>query len=174
MIREEMLRELHSLDCRIFWPGEWDDIGYTEHQIWVNSEGYGYFSCDEPGYFYRAKSIPDDKWKLIRTKIKNGTLSNEDIEGTSLADMIFFEDESAFSEEWINDMLSLPEKLDTYYYCADSWEGPRFFSTEKELLSFLNRDWCDVYWNELGDEILALWINRLRGGALEWDIDNIG
>ena len=48
MTREEMLKELHSLDCRIFWPKKWDDIGFTESQIWVNSKGYGYFYSDEP------------------------------------------------------------------------------------------------------------------------------
>ena len=170
MTREEMLKELHSLDCRIFWPSSWDDIGFTEHQIWVNSEGYGYFSCDEPNIVYKAKCIPTEKWKMIRAAIKNGLLSHDDIVGTSLADMYFFEDEESFSNEWINQLLSLPEVLGAFYFCADTCDGPRFFYTEEELLDYLKRDWCDTCWNDLDDETLDLWITRLHEGALEWDI----
>ena len=170
MTREEMLKELHSLDCRIFWPKKWDYIVFTESQIWVNSKGYGYFYCDEPNYVYKAESIPDEKWKKIRTAVKNGALTPEDIAGTSLASMCFFEDEEPFSEELINQLLTLPEKLGDFYYCADALDVPCFFSTERELLDYLNRDWCDIYWDDLDDETLALWITRLHEGDLEWDI----
>ena len=170
MTREEMLKELHSLNCRIFWPGAWDDIGFTEHQMWVNSKGYGYFYCDEPNTIYKARCIPAEKWKAIRSAISNDMLTSEDIAGTSLADMCFFEDEESFSNEWVKQLLSLPEKLGAFYYCAATVDGPCYFSTEKELLNFLKRDWCDTYWEDLDDETLALWITRLHKGALEWNI----
>ena len=163
-----MLKELHELDCRILWPGNWEDIGFTEHQIWVNGKGYGYFACDEPNITYEVERIPDEKWKEIRDKITAGTLTIEDIEGTSLEEMVFFEDDEAFSSEWLKGLLTLPKVLGDSFYCADSWDGPCFFNTKEEFLNFLRRDECDYTWEELEDEVLALWIERLHNGELEW------
>lgn len=170
MSRDEMLKQLKALDCRVFWPDSWDDIGFTEHQIWVNEKGYGYLACDEPNITYKAEPIATEKWQMIRSKIQEGTLSYSDIEGTSLSDMYFFEDDEAYSSEWLKGLLALPNEIANGFYCADSFDGPCFFGTEEEFLDFLKRDWCDVYWDELDDENLALRIDRLNEGALEWDV----
>jgi hypothetical protein len=87
--REEMLEELHELDFRAFWPRAWVDIGFTEREIWVNSEGYGFYCIDEPNIEEQRDVIRDD---------------------------------------------------------------------------------CDVFWDDLSEEELNLWIERLHAGELESEI----
>ena len=144
MTRTDLLEKLHSIDCSFFLPGNWDDVGYTEQQMWVNSKGYGCYTCDHPNIVYKAKSIPFEKWKEIRSAVKNGILTEEKIAGTSLAEICFFEEDNVFSEEWLKHLLDLPEQLGEYYYCADSLNGPMFFNTEEQFLDYLKRDWCEV------------------------------
>lgn len=70
MTREEMLGKLKKLDFVYLWPGKISEnlIGFTEHPIWLNKEGYGYFACDESSEIMAAESISNEKWLVIRDK----------------------------------------------------------------------------------------------------------
>lgn len=43
-----MFEILNDLPFTLIWPGSWDDVGFTEREIWVNNKEYGYIMCDEP------------------------------------------------------------------------------------------------------------------------------
>ena len=75
MTREEQLTKLQSLRFCVFWPDNWEDIGFTERPIWVNSWGYGYYPCDEPCNFLVIDNINDDDIKVLKDKLKKGTLT---------------------------------------------------------------------------------------------------
>ena len=45
MSKDEMLNKLSHLRYCVLWPGDWEDVGFTERPIWVNHKGYGYYSC---------------------------------------------------------------------------------------------------------------------------------
>lgn len=42
MKRKAMLALLADLPFAMIWPDSWEDIGFTEREIWVNGKGYGY------------------------------------------------------------------------------------------------------------------------------------
>ena len=66
MTRDEMLNKLHALKFCIFWPGDWEDLGYTERPIWASSVGYGYYACDEPCLFKKIENVPNDVVRDIK------------------------------------------------------------------------------------------------------------
>ncbi len=168
MMREEMLQKLGTLLYTEIWPDDsWEDIGFTESRIWVNSKGYGYFMCDENNIYYEAKVMPEDKWFMIREKLGNGILTNADIEGTSLTKLYFCQDKSdAELYEVLRGLLTLPEHL-SIYYCAEKDGEILFFPSAKEFWHSFERDWCDVKWEELDDTLLSTWISRLFDSDLD-------
>ena len=168
MLREEMLNKLHTLDFQyIDPPSDWEDIGFTERPIWVNSKGYGYLSCDDPSdNYWVGKGIEQEKWETIRKKLANGTLQFEDIEDTILKELLdvvsygeFYED--ADPCEYLDGLLELPADHLNQIYCMDSLDGWRYYSTEEEFNKAYGRDEYDYAWDELTDDVLVCWINRL-------------
>ena len=168
MLREEMLNKLHTLDFQyIDPPSDWKDIGFTERPIWVNSKGYGYLSCDDPSdNYWVGKGIEQEKWETIRKKLANGTLQFEDIEDTILKELLdvvsygeFYED--ADPCEYLDGLLELPAGHLDQIYCMDSLDGWRYYSTEEEFNKAYGRDEYDYAWDELADDVLACWIDRL-------------
>ena len=135
MTRESMLNILSQVSFNVLWPDDsWEDLDFTESPIWINNKGYGYYACDEPNVYYRVSRIPDDKWKQIRQKLTEGTLSSDDLKGTSLANTYFSEwlDEPGACERF-SSLLELPERLENDFYCAEIYadEVGAFLTTEK-------------------------------------------
>lgn len=167
MNRQEMLDILHSVKFELIDPpSSWEDIGFTEREIWVNSQGYGYIMCDEPTYRGDVLGVDKEKWTIIRNKLKERTLAFEDIEGTSLVELL---DTISFGEycedddlcDYLEGLLELPEaQLDAIFF-LQTFDGWEFFDSEEVRDNMLERDGCDYEWDELSDEMLAEWINRL-------------
>lgn len=169
MTRKEMLEYLDQVSFNVLWPDDsWDDLGFTESPIWIDNKGYGYYSCDEPNLYYKASCIPNDKWKQIRQKLAEGSLSLDDVKGTSLANMYFFEwlDEPGFCERF-SSLLELPETLANDFYlaevCADEVGT---FATVEEMAAAIHEVHDNYFkkWKELSDDMLGVWVERIRKG----------
>ena len=168
MTREEMLQKLHFVPFTLIDPArEWEDIGFTERDIWVNSKGYGWISCDEPIAWCEVLCPEFDKWISIREKLSRGELSLEDIEQTELSDLLNeitygdFDEDSDEPGDYLGDLLELPAEQFQRIYGMDTVEGWQFFASEESFKKAYERDWCHVTWDELSDEMLAEWIERL-------------
>lgn len=168
MTREEMLKMLGDLPFAMIDPGSWDDVGFTEREIWVNSKGYGYIMCDEPTAVWEGPGLPEQEWNLIKPKIIDDSLTYKDIEGTTIEDLLDTlgygcECDDDF-DEVINNLkglLSLRCGPCGNLYAMATLDEPQYFDQELDFKSAYERDWADVQWDEMSDELLAEWINRL-------------
>lgn len=89
MNREKMLNILHTVPFALIDPpSSWKDIGFTEREIWVNAKGYGYMMCDEPTARGNVSGVERDKWQTIRKKLMEKSLTFNDIEETSLIELL--------------------------------------------------------------------------------------
>lgn len=168
MTRELMLKALSDLPFALIWPGNWEDIGFTEREIWVNNEGYGYISFDEPTSYWEGNGLTEDEWANIKEKLIAETLEYADIQGTALEELLtdFWDDSYDFDDQecLISDLeglLSLQNGPCNYFYSMMTISGLEFFETENEFKSAYERDWADVSWGEIADDLLAEWIDRL-------------
>ena len=173
MTRIEMLQALSCVPFALIDPSsEWKDIGFTERPIWVNSKGFGYIMCDEPCSTYEIEGVPLEKWKTIQFKLAEGSLRLEDIEGTSLAELFeeithgYFDEDKENICAIIGGLAQLPIEQIARIYGIETFDGWQFFSTEEAFKNAYERDWCDYAWDELTDELLAEWIDRLIGEGL--------
>ena len=169
MNREELLNWLHALSFNYIDPSsDWEDIGFSERPIWVNSKGYGFLSCDDPSEVcWEGSGVSQEKWFSIRDKLSKGELLYSDIQGTSLVDLmseIVWEtlEHDANINDYLEGLLGLPEEELNAIYAMNSWDGWDFFSTEEEFKNAYERDWCDIAWDELGDDELLEWYKRLN------------
>ena len=169
MTRGSMLNILSQVSFNVLWPDDsWEDLDFTESPIWINNKGYGYYACDEPNVYYRVSRIPDDKWKQIRQKLTEGTLSSDDLKGTSLANTYFSEwlDEPGACERF-SSLLELPERLENDFYCAEIYadEVGAFLTAEKLAVALSEvHDNYAVRWEELSDDMLSVWVKRIKEG----------
>ena len=62
MTRDEMLTALGKLKYASIWPGEWEDVGFTERELWINGLGYGYIMCDEQADEEHERTWADVHW----------------------------------------------------------------------------------------------------------------
>lgn len=172
MSREELLDWLHSLSFNYIEPeSSWEDIGFTERPIWVNSKGYGYLACDDPSdACWIGEGIEQKKWSSIRDRLLKRELSYSDIQGTSLVDLLnvmtWFLPYIKFKSsdnitEYLQDLLTLPEKAVLNIYGMADFAGWLFFDSEIEFKRKYERDWCDIIWDELQDDELLEWHRRL-------------
>ena len=173
MIRTEMLKILHSVPFNVLWPDtlSCDDIGFTEHPIWIDGKGYGYYFCDQPCTYYEMKRIPDKRWRDIRQKLTDDILSIKDLEGTPL--MTILEDYQYDADDYICDqlltLLNLPERTEDFFYCGFDEDEPHFYNSKEELVSAISRIHNDhnTCWEELSDEQLQHWIEGLQEGGYD-------
>ena len=168
MTREEMLSKLRALPFALIDPSsDWEDIGFTERPIWVNSKGYGYIMCDEPCSTYEVEGVSLEKWNTIHSKLTARTLLLEDIEGTSLVELLDEITNNCFSEgsdalsEVLSGLTALPVDEIDRIYGLETYDGWQFFSTVEAFNNAFERDWCDFAWDELSDTILKEWLDRL-------------
>lgn len=170
MTREENLKILKDLPYTIIWPeSDWDDIGFTERELWFNSKGYGYFMCDEPNpTYWKGNGFDETKWNYIKVKIVDKNLSYKDIIGSPLENLLntlYSDYTTSYDEKELNNdlqgLLKLKNGACGYFYAIPESNGPLFFDNETEFNSAYERDWADETWEEMDDETLKRWINRL-------------
>ena len=161
-----MLKALEKLPFALIWPGNWEDIGFTERPIWVNAKGYGYIMCDEPCSSLNVEGLPLAKWFEIRSKLVEGSLQVSDIEGTSLEELLnevthgFFDEDDDLCEA-LKGLSLLPDEKIDQIWGVETFDGWEFFSTEESFKKAYERDWADERWENLPDDILSEWIDRL-------------
>ena len=171
MIRANMLAILTDTPFVMMDPGNWEDIGFTEREIWVNSLGYGYIMCDEPSAVWEGEGLPKTEWLRINPKIINETLTFEDIAGTVLEELLnelwYDPDEENFSRTICNlkGLVSLEPDPCGYLYALATMDEPRYFNSEQEFKAAYERDWADVLWEDMSDDLLSVWIGRLKNEA---------
>lgn len=173
MTREYLLNTLNRTPFALIDPrSEWDDVGFTERPIWVNSKGYGYIMCDEPCSSVEVEGVPLEKWRIIRSKLAAQTLHMEDISGTSLVELFeeithgYFDEDEDDLCEILEGLAQLPIEQITRIYGIETFDGWQFFSTEEAFNQAYERDWCDYTWDELNDELLVEWVDRLIAEGL--------
>ena len=128
--------------------------------------------CDESNIYYQAKTPSHDLWCVIRGKMRTKTLTAADIEDTSLKGLnLLCELDGADLCETLQAILKLSEQIADYYYCTEKDDKAVFFASADQFWTFIARDWCDVQWNELTDEQLAIWVDRLA--CIEKERDTI-
>lgn len=162
-----MLSSLEKLPFALIWPGNWDDLGFTEREIWINNMGYGYIMCDEPTQRWKGQGLGKEKWIDVKAKILDESLTYHDIQGTSLEDMLNaiyldycdFDDQEQLCRD-LSDLAStdFPEG---YFYAMETLDGTLYFDSEDDFKAAFVRDWADEYWETMNDELLAEWIERL-------------
>lgn len=175
MTREKMLEILSDLPFAMIWPGSWDDIGFTEREIWVNNQGYGYIMCDEPTGRWDGPGLTETEWASIQTKLEDENISYTDIIGTSIADLLssfgYEEGDLDEDEEYLFDLLKGLLTLERgpcgHLYAIQTDDGPMFFDSEEAFNKAYERDWADESWDDMSDDLLAEWIDRL---SIEDDI----
>ena len=167
MDRNTIIEKLSRLRFCIFEPGNWEDIGFTERQIWINSEGYGYIACDEPCHFVELKNITNDLLTSIKRRISNNDLSLEDIRGTTFEDMLYDEFDQDEFDYLKPSLLSLPDNCNSNgsLFCGETIEGWLFFNTEEELVSYFEKKHTSYYygkkWKDMDDDLLSCWYERV-------------
>lgn len=180
MTRDYMLQVLNQLPFAYVDPkSEWDDIGFTEREIWVNKKGYGYLAGDEPNASWECNNVDVDLCQRIKSKIANKTLSYADIKGTifcELLEKLYYSDCDFDDSEQIirdlNGLLYIDNVSERYLGAIDTAFGVMFFSTQDDFKKAYERDWVDVCWKELADDVLAKWLERLstidEPSLVEW------
>ena len=172
MTREEMLNKLHSVEFSYIDPlPDWEDIGFTERPIWVNAQGYGYLSDDDPAdQCWVGAAVEQNKWSEIRKKLSERTLQMDDIYGTSLVELLEEQANGCVEVENLCEdlqkLLELPDTQLDCIYAMNSVEGWVYFASEQEFKKAYERDWCDYSWEELDDEMLVCWIEQLLDSAV--------
>ena len=165
MDRAEMLKYLSRIRFAIFFPdNSWEDVGFTEREIWVNSKGYGYIACDEPTAWWKLSGISKETLSFIQETIRSNAVTYRDVEQTSLAELLS-DIEYDETEDDLNDILkdisSLPTKTYRHIYCMATDDGIRFFSSKRDFDRVYERDWADCCWKDMNDDTLRRWVQRL-------------
>ena len=168
MDRKTIIEKLSRLRFCLFYPGDWDDIGFTERQIWINSVGYGYISDDVPCRFVELNNLTDDLLASIKTKLLKNDLSIEDLRGTTFEDLFY-----DFNQDGFNylkpDLLRLPDHCNSNgsLFCGETFDGWLFFDTEEELIGYFEELFTStdgnygMEWQEMDDNLLSCWYTRI-------------
>ncbi len=164
MSREEMLNKLSRLRYCVLWPGDWEDVGFTERPIWVNQKGFGYYSCDVPCSFMHIENMTKEFIDCVRQKQSDGTLTVEDIKGSPLENSPFayntFVDEEPLVS-FLDDLAASPISNKETFFCGEDVDGWCFFDTEEDLIQAFEMDYCDSAWDEMDEDELSEWCTRL-------------
>lgn len=183
MTRQKMLEVLSDLPFALIWPGSWDDIGFTEREIWVNNKGYGYIMCDEPTDHWEGQGLTVPEWDTIKAKIENESLCYSDIKDTSVEELLFSlgynkrdfqDDENESLSELLRGLLLLQNGPCGYLSALQTFDGPLYFDSQSAFREAFERDWVDEKWDEMDEDLLSEWINRLciedDGALVEWTL----
>lgn len=168
MTREKMLEMLADLPFAMIWPESWDDVGFTEREIWVNCKDYGYVMCDEPSAVWEGQGLSAQEWEVIAPKILDKSLTYQDIKGTVLEvllDSLGYECNCVGSDfagviDNLEGLLDLSDPCG-YLYAMATFDVPQYFDKKADFKAAFERDWADEKWEDMSDDLIAEWINRL-------------
>ena len=137
-----------------------------------------YVTSEGTGYEWRSlydwptcaiiKNVSTELFNKVKEKLARKTLSFLDIKGTSLEQFYFGEQIS------IGDFFSNMQEIDTIYnnelYALSIGEKVYFYDNYKSFETAFKKNYaiCDTYWENMSDEELEEWINRLDNE--EWNI----
>ncbi len=184
MTREEMLEKLSAVGLRAAVTGYDYDTGI--HYDFIKAKGAG-SGTDRLGEWplFSLKGIEDDRWKLIREKIRENSLSREDLEGTDLGllseELLRFRlnaDAEEISEVY-KGLLSLPESVKDGFYCIcdlGSWDKTaEFYGDRRSCEEAFEKSYCWDYvaWENMDDHELASWLDRLEEDLLELPFEEL-
>ena len=164
-MREDILRKLHRLRYCVLWPGNWDDIGFTERPIWVNENGYGYYSDDVPCCFMHIEGFTPLFLNQTIEKLNAGILTPDDLTGTPLdhspfVSVGYIEEESL--RGFLHDLSISPFIIKESFFCGEDLDRWRFFDSEESLIDAFKMDYCDGgLRDEMSDDELTIWDSRL-------------
>ena len=164
MKKKDILDKLQRLRFCILWPGNWEDVGFTERPIWINSDGFGYCSCDEPCCFFELHNCTDAFVKQIKEKLSEGELTQDDLKGSPLdvPALDFY-----YNEEWLESFLDEYSKSTAYncdrVFCGEGFDCWYFFETEEDLIQEFERLHYDCFeaWENMSYSQLSAWNERL-------------
>ena len=184
MNREEMLKELKTIDLRAIPTVATMDMGLQYDYATAEGAGTGFGGMgDWPAHMFNP--IAKEQWLTIRKAIKENALAVSDLEGTGLDSFLgnvktISNEEKIIPSEVLEGLLILPEDHADAFFCmfdAGLWydkyaDKPEFFTSEKELKeAFINRYVDDLTrWEEMDDEELIDWYNRLHDEMEEFTI----
>ena len=164
MDRNSILDIFSRLRYCVLWPGDWDDIGFTERPIWVCDEGYGYFYDDEPCSFVIIEDVTQAQVKEIKEKLAQGVLTIDDIEGSPFESINLFDD-AEYLEAYLEDFAALPDSFSDCIYGGLGLDGWMFFGSEEALIDTFAKNSADYNfgekWTEMDDALLKEWYERL-------------
>ncbi len=179
MTREQMLNELKKIDLRAIATVATEDMGIQYD--YANSEGSGTgFGGMGSWPAHIIRKMDGEKWKAIRSAIKESRLQEEDLEGTDLSP--FVDDISSRKGFELSDALSglmeLPDVVDAPIYCLydqgmwyEHTDKPQFFVDEAAFKKAFADAYVDFIrpWEDMGDEELEYWYDRLQDDLEEFD-----
>lgn len=164
MDRNSMLSIFAKLRYCVLWPGNWEDIGFTERPIWICREGYGYFFDDEPCSFTTIEGVTQAQVKELKEKLARGLLTAADIKGSPFESINQFDDSDYFSAR-LEDFAGLPDSFSDCIYCGEDIDGWTFFNSEAALVDAFAKDSKHYSfgerWVDIDDEHLIAWYERL-------------
>lgn len=184
MNREEMLKELKDIDLRAVPTVATMDMGLQYDYATSEGAGTGFGGMgDWPAYMFN--SIAKEQWLKIRKAIKENTLAVSDLKGTGLDDFLgnvktISDKDKVIPSEVLEGLLTLPEDHADAFFCmfdAGQWydkyaDKPEFFTSENELKEAFIKQYVDdlTRWEEMDDEELTDWYNRLHDEMEEFTI----
>ncbi len=173
MTKDNMLAILNGISFRQIWPeSSWDDIGFTEGKIWVNSNGFGYYTEDEPTRVFHINLSGFGKWPEVMKQIRTGNLDSEIFTGSPIEALWLELGDVEFISAFLDFLVrSFENKTD--FYCAETFDGPVFFNALEELIRWEDDREVDTRWLELDENVLKQWVERLQETNLEDWIEEI-
>lgn len=163
MKRDVILDKFSKLRFCVLWPGNWEDVGFTERPIWVNAEGYGYYYDDEPCLFDVVEDVTPDVYEMIKNKAECGELTADYIKTTPFAKLNTRDDEHC--ELLLEAFAYLPNEINGTIFCGYTENGWAFFSSEEELIAAFEKNSNDYNfghkWEDLDDHLLEEWYKRI-------------
>lgn len=173
MTREDMLNKLHNIEPAVKLTALTSEGALECEYITKKGTNYEWISMDSPWPAIKITDLDNDKLAIIKEKLKNQSLTCNDLEGTQLLSM--YDGHTDEPEENISSLnqsllglidITLAEDNDFFVLCdTNSYEPTfRFFSDYKLFAQAFEEEFIHVSkrWEELSDVELLSWIERLK------------
>ena len=163
--RINLLKKLHSISFYMFLTALTSEYCLEVEVITSQGTSYSWESLDDFEFdVYRINGIEAERFSLIKQKITNGSVCLDDLNGTTLSNIVRHVDESEMPSKLIG-LLSLPDKLSGDFYCIEDsdTETFTFFSSEKKVADELSKTYpVDTKWEDMGTESLREYLSRIE------------
>ena len=183
MTREEMLNKLSNINPGVELVALTSE--YAIERTFVCGKGFAYdwVSFDEPWPAFKISDLTNSRLDLIKEKLRNRSLSYDDLKGSQLLHLL----KKCASDVDICDIciglqdVVLEKENDLFVLCDVYTDSPTYAFYSDYMLfvkAFEEQYICvDTEWQELGDEDLMSWIERLENEfscipLCEYDTEN--